>query len=104
MIKSKVMASKTFYENLTKLLDPKKAGDHDWFLSLLDDKEQTAYEAEHMEAVMQMLRIAHIRLRKNAIKAASEEIARLEKEESSAENYVKIRNLLAEIEKEKEKM
>ncbi len=104
MIKSKVMASKAFYENLIKILDPKKVGDHDWFLSLLDDESQAAYEAEHMQAVMQMLRIAHIRLHKNAIKAASEEIARLEKEESSAENYVKIRNLLAEIEKEKEKI
>ncbi len=98
------MAEKRSYQNLIALLDTHKSGDHDWFLSLLDDGSQAAYEAEHMEAVMQMLRIAHIRLRKNAIKAASEEIARLEKEENSAENYVKIRNLLAEIEKEKEKI
>ena len=98
------MESKSFYKNLIKLLDPKKTGDHDWFLSLLDDKKQSAYEDEHMQAVMQMLRIAHIRSRKNAIKAKNEEIARLEKEENSAENYVKIRNLLAEIEKEKEKI
>ncbi len=104
MIKSKIMENKDFYGNLIKLLDPKKTADHDWFLSLIDDEKQTAYEAEHMQAVMQMLRIAHIRLRKNAIKAASEEIARLEKEESSAENYVKIRNLLADIEREKGKI
>ena len=101
MIKSKVMESKAFYENLIKLLDPKKSGDHDWFLSLLDDEKQKAYESQHVEAVMQMLRFAHIRPRKNAIKAASEEIQRLEKEDGSAENYVKIRGLLAEIEKEK---
>ena len=104
MIKSKVMESKAFYENLIKLLDPKKSGDHDWFLSLLDDEKQKAYESQHVEAVMQMLRFAHIRPRKNAIKAASEEIQRLEKEDGSAENYVKIRGLLAEIEKEKEKI
>ena len=56
------MTEKRFYQNLISLLDPKKSGDHDWFLSLLDDEKQTVYEAEHMEAVMQMLRIAHIRL------------------------------------------
>ena len=98
------MEKKISYENLTAILNPKKSGDHDWFLSLLDNEQQTEYEAEHMQAVMQMLRIAHIRARKNAIKTAKEEIARLEKEESSAENYVKIRALLGDIEQEKEKI
>lgn len=98
------MSVKFPYEKLIALLDSKKAGDHDWFLSLLDEVAQKTYEEEHLDAVMQMLRIARIRPHKNAIKAAKEEIERLEREETTAESYRKIKNLLAEIEKEKEKM
>ena len=43
------------YEKLIALLDTKKAGDHEWFLSLLDDEKQRSYEQEHIAAVMQML-------------------------------------------------
>ena len=72
------MSEKTPYEQLLMLLDPKKSGDHDWFLSLLDDEKQKSYEDEHSAAVMQVLRIVRIRAHKNAIKAAKEEIAALE--------------------------
>ena len=95
---------KLSYENLISLLDTKKADDHAWFLSLLDDEAQKMYEEEHIEAVMQMLRIARIRPHKNKIKEAREAIQALEKEGNTAENYVKIRNLMAEIEKEEEKI
>ena len=95
---------KLSYENLISLLDTKKADDHAWFLSLLDDEAQKTYEEEHIEAVMQMLRIARIRPHKNKIKEAREAIQALEKEGNTAENYVKIRNLMAEIEKEEEKI
>lgn len=99
------MSTKIPYEKLLELIDPKKPGDHDWFLSLLDDERQKAYEDEHIDAVMQMLRIARIRPHKNAVKQAKSEIERIEKEEEkTAENYLKVKNLLAEIEKEKEKM
>ncbi len=98
------MSEKISYEKLMALIDPKKAGDHDWFLSLLDEDKQRAYEDEHMEAVMQMLRIVRIRPHKNAIREAKAEIARLEREErDNADTYRKIKNLLAEIEKEQEK-
>ena len=99
------MSEKNPYEKLQMLLNPQKSGDHDWFLSLLDDEQQRLYEDEHMEAVMQMLRIARIRPHKNAIREAKEEIARLEKEESdNAETYRKIRALLADIEGENAKV
>ncbi|MBR2375482.1 MAG: UvrD-helicase domain-containing protein [Clostridia bacterium] len=99
------MAEKFTYERILSLLDPKKAGDHAWFLSLLDDEKQTEYENEHMQAVMQMLRIARIRPHKNAIKEAQAEIKRLESDrENSAENYRKIGGLLAEIERRKAKI
>lgn len=53
------MSDKIAYETLIKYLDPKKSGDHTWFLSLLDDGKQTSYEETHIRAVMQMLRIVH---------------------------------------------
>ncbi len=91
------------YEQLLTVLDTKKEQSREWFLSLLDDETQRAYEDEHIDGVMQMLRIARIRPHKKAINEAREEIAALEKEEDNkAENYQKIRELLAKIEKEEE--
>ena len=98
------MSEKISYEKLIKTLETKKAGDREWFLSLLDYEKQKEYEDEHMNAVMQMLRIARIRPHKNKIKAAQAEIKDLEKEGNSAENYRKIKQLLAEIDGENEKM
>ncbi len=99
------MSEKFPYEKLQMLINPQKSGDHDWFLSLLDDELQRAYEDEHMEAVMQMLRIARIRPHKNAIREAKAEIARLEKEEGdNAEAYRKIKGLLAGIDAETAKV
>ncbi len=99
------MSQKIPYDKLISLIDTKKSGEHDWFLSLLDDEAQRVYEDEHMEAVMQMLRIARIRPHKNVIREAKAEIARMEKEEhDNADTYRKIKNLLAEIEKQNNKM
>ena len=98
------MSDKIAYENLIKTLEPKKAGDRAWFLSLLDDELQKTYEDEHMQAVMQMLRIARIRPHKIKIKAAKDEIKELEREGNSAENYRKIKILLAQIDAENEKV
>ena len=72
------MSEKISYEQMISLIDPKKSGDHDWFLALLDDEEQRRYEEAHMEAVMRMLRIIRIRPHKIAIKEAQEEILRLD--------------------------
>ncbi len=98
------MSEKIPYEKLIALLSPKKAGDHDWFLSLLDEEGQRFYEEEHLEAVMQMLKRLRIRPHKNAVKAAKNEIAQLEAEGDNAENYRKIKILLADIEQENKKI
>ena len=98
------MAEKIPYEKLIALLDPHKAGDHDWFLSLLDDEKQRAYESEHLEAVMQTLKRVRIRPHKNAVKEAKEEIASLERERDNTENYRKIKALLAKIDTENSKI
>ena len=98
------MSEKMSYTQLIALLEPKKEADKAWFLSLLEEDTQRLYEEEHMEAVMQMLRIARIRPHKNAINEAKSEIERLEKEGNSAENYRRIRGLLAEISSREEKI
>ncbi len=98
------MSDKNPYEQLTKLLNPQKSGDHEWFLSLLDDEGQRAYEEAHLAAVMQMLKRLRIRPHKKAVQEYKEEIAKLEREGDSAENYRKIKQLLAEIAREEGKM
>ena len=98
------MAEKIPYENLIELLNPKKSGNHEWFLSLLNDEYQKGYEDEHLSGVMQMLRIARIRPHKKAIREAQNRIQELEKEKNTAENYREILQLNAEIAREKEKM
>ena len=91
------------YEQLLSIIDTKKQEDHSWFLDLLSDEKQKAYEDIHIEAVMQMLRIVRIRPHTKKIKDAKNQIALLEKsEENSAENYQKIKNLLAKIEEEQQ--
>lgn len=98
------MSEKEAYEKLLAILDSKKSGDHAWFLSLLDEETQRLHENERVDAVMRMLRIAHIRPHKNVVNGAKAEIERLEKEGNSAENYRRIRELLAEIKRREEKI
>ena len=99
------MPEKIPYEKWMAILETKKQQTHEWFLSLLDDTKQKAYEDEHIEAVMRILRIARIRPHKKAINEARVEIATLEKEEDNkAENYKKIKDLLAEITQQEEKV
>ncbi len=99
------MEKKTTYGELLTLLDSHKSADREWFLSLLNDEEQAAYEEGHMEAVMQMLRIARIRPHKRKILAAEEELSKIEKKGNpSAEEYQRVLELSAEIEAEKKKM
>ncbi len=96
--------SKLTYENCIDLLNTKKAGDHAWFLSLLDEEAQKSYEEAHLSVVMQMLKALRIRPHKNAIAEAKKEIQTLEKGDGSAENYRKIKLLLADVQAETEKM
>lgn len=96
------MGKATIYENLIRILDPHKEADKAWFLELLDAEGQRSYEEAHMNAVMQMLRISHIRAHKLKIAAAKEEIGRIEAEEDhNAENYCKVTALLKEIDEHK---
>ncbi|MBQ4269645.1 MAG: hypothetical protein IJB97_08365, partial [Clostridia bacterium] len=99
------MAEKNVYENLLKIMEPKKAGDHDWFLALLDAQKQKEYEDERIAAVMQMLRIVRIRPCKAKIAAAQAEMKRLETSpDRAASDYQKVLWLLDEIEAYKRKI
>ncbi len=91
------MEEKMSFSELLKLIEPKKTGDKEWFLSLLNDAEQKEYEEKRIEAVMQILRIVRIRPYLKKIKAAQAEIARIEEGERTAEDYRSVKNLLAEI-------
>ena len=93
------------YRKILALIEPKKQADKEWFLSLLDDEKQKEYEDEHVRAVMQALRFVRIRPHKKAVKELLDEMERIEREEEkTAENYRKIRLMLAKIEREKEKV
>lgn len=99
------MKDENVYQNLIRILDSKKSGDHSWFLSLLDNDKQAEYEKTHMQAVLTMLRIARIRAHKKAIEEAKKEIAFLENDkENAAENYRKIKELLDVIQTQKQKI
>lgn len=92
------MSRNDAYDNLIKILDPHKDADKAWFLDLLDEEKQIAYENAHMDAVMRMLRYTHIREHKLRIAEATAEIKRIEAdEERNAENYCKVTALLNEI-------
>ena len=98
------MSGKEKRNEITSIIDPKKSGDHAWFLSLLDEEKQKDYEQAHIKAVMQVLHHFRIRPHNKAIEEAKKEIARLEKEkENTAENYKQIKELLSEITRREEK-
>ena len=82
-------------EGLLRLLEPHKSAEREWFLSLLDDEKQAAYESEHIRAVMKMLKIARILPHKRKIDAAKAELAKIEKKGNpSAEEYRRINGKL----------
>ena len=94
----RLMKTFTTYEQLKRALDPHKEPDKEWFLDLLDGEKQRTYEDGHMEAVMRMLRLSHIREHRLKIEEAKAEIRRLsEEEEHGAENYRRTGELLALI-------
>ena len=99
------MSDKCTYESLLKLLDSHKITDKEWFLALLNDGEQNRFEEEHLQAVMQMMRLIRIRPHKRKIKEYEQKIDELEASGNpTAEEVVAVRELLAEIQAEKEKI
>lgn len=99
------MDVKHTYEELLQILDTHKNADKQWFLSLLDDGGQELFEKEHLEAVMQMMRLIRIRPHKRKIGAAQERLAQIAKNKNpTAEEVVQTNRLQAEIAEETQKM
>ena len=85
------------FEQLHELIKPHKQPDKAFFLDLLDEQKQRAYEEMRVRAVMLLLKACYINKRKLKIKAAQEEIEELRKGEFSAENYREIIERNAQI-------
>ena len=80
------MEEKWDLEKIQSILEPKKKGDRDWFLSFLDDEKQRLYEEERLDATLRMLRLAKIAPRQKRLRDLLE---RIEKIEKSAEKTAK---------------
>ncbi len=99
------MRKKYSYEELLQILETHKIADKEWFLSLLDDEKQTEFEREHIEAVMQMMRLIRIQPHKRVIAAAKEKLSALERNPNpTASDIVARQRLEAEIAQETEKL
>ena len=86
------------YNKIKKIIDPHKEPDKHFFLDLLDADKQTAYEREHINAVMLMLRVIYINKLKAVINSAKQEIAEISADpDYNAESYKKVMALKAEI-------
>ncbi|MCD8041072.1 MAG: AAA family ATPase [Clostridia bacterium] len=86
------------FKKVKNLINPHKEPDKQFFLDLLDDDKQLSYEAEHLNAVMLMLRAVYINKLKRSIKSAQEEIDRLTSDRDyNAESYRQVLTLKAEI-------
>ena len=85
-------------EQLHDLIKSHKQPDKQFYLDLLDEDKQLAYEEAHVFAVMTLLKTVYINKLKVKIKSNREEAEKIRAEEEfSAENYRTIIGLNAEI-------
>lgn len=80
----------TTFEQLHASIKPQKDPDKAFFLDLLDEPKQRAYEETRVRTVMLLLKVCYINKCKLKIKAAQEAIAQLRGGDFSAENYREI--------------
>lgn len=90
---------------LKKKLEPRKRDDKKWYLDLIDRDRQTAYEEDHLAAVLLMLKIRYVKAYLKKIRQAKEERAEiLNTKEYSAENYRALIEKNAQIAAETKKL
>ena len=86
-------------------LSPKKLADKNWYLSLLEEGEQFAYEEEHLRLVLVALKVLHISRITKKIREAKAEIERLRTQENyAAEDYRRLLEKNAEVAAETKKL
>lgn len=91
-------------EEMREFIKSHKEPDKQFYLDLLDENKQRAYEELHVQVVMTLLKVCYINKLKLKIKEALEEIAGLRSEEFSAENYRAIIAHNADIRRWKEEI
>ena len=87
----------TEIEKILNFISPHKQTDKAFFMELLDQDLQRAYEDEHIRAVMLALKAVHINKLKNRINECRRERDNINSSEHSAESYRKVLALNAEI-------
>ena len=88
-----------------KLIETRKKADKAWYLSLLDEKKQFAYEEDHLKAVLISLKAFYILRYQRRIAALKREAAQIaSQEEYTAENYRLLLEKNAEIAAEYKKL
>lgn len=86
-------------------LNPKINADKAWYLSLLDEDRQTAYEEDHLAAVLSCLKYFYVsRIRKHILSLKAEIAEIRARENYSAEDYRSILEKNAEITAETKKL
>ncbi len=88
-------------EQAKELLEPKKTTDKAWYLDLLDAEKQTAYEEDHLAALLKLLRLVYIARHQKRIAAVKAEADAIRsREDYSAEDYRELLIKNAEIVRE----
>ena len=91
--------------DIKKLLSPAKQPDKAFYLNLLDDEEQRAYEERHLDAVLKMLKLIYVKKLLDSIKAASaERDALMRAPDYDAEKYRRVLELNAGIAADRQKV
>ena len=86
------------HKSAKDLLCPKIDADKAWYLALLDPEAQFAYERDHLDAVLRMLKVFYILRYRRQIAQLREECEELrQKEHYSAEDFRTLQEKKAEI-------
>lgn len=87
------------FEEVKALLSPKKQADKNWYLSLLDEEAQLAYESDHLGATLSMLKFCYISRYQTRIAEIKREIEEIRsREDYAAKDYRAVLEKQAELE------
>lgn len=92
-------------KEIKKILSPSKKPDKNFYLDLLDVKKQRAYEEEHLNAVLVMLKAIYVKKLLDGIKAAMAERDALQRApDYDAQKYRRVLELNAQIAGDRQKV
>lgn len=92
-------------KTIKNLLSPSKQPDKQFYLDLLDNQTQRAYEEEHLKAVLMMLKVIYVKKLLDGIKAAAaERDALMHGPDYNAEKYRRVLELNRSIAEHRQKI